>query len=172
MVQSQKLRFLWFLFFFCHGRIYFVYHNILFSVPLHNVILTRAIFSLINLEEHPSQLPSKKSSENSDFIYWFILFHFLSLPCLVWLSDQFNKKWKTGTDCVIKQSRLLKAPYDVFNILFKIQIWNRDMLNKMDCWYLISVHIIAMNKKSHWYTFWAIHGEYTLGTTQPASASL
>lgn len=136
---------------FCCWRIHFICRNILFSVPLHNFILTKVVYSWINSEECSGFLFSKKSFGTPAFIYWFILFPVLFLPCLVWLSDQFNKKWKTCADCVIKQSRLLKALYYAFNILYKIQIWNRDMLNKMGCWYFISVHIIAMNRNSHQY---------------------
>lgn len=134
---------------FCYWRMHFICSNILFSVPLHNFILTKVVYSWINSEEHSGFLFSTKSFRSPAFIYWFILFPVLFLPCLVWLSDQFNKKWKTCVDCVIKQSRLLKAPYNAFNILYKIQIWNRDRLNKMGRWYFISLHIIAVNRNSH-----------------------
>lgn len=109
---------------FCFECPYCASRNILFSVPFHNVLL---ICTLMKLDA-PSRKFHCMNTLGIKTFFFGSLFCLVFLPCLVWLSGQFNKKWKTCAVRIIKWSRLPKVGYYVFQYSFQkyrfeIQIW-------------------------------------------------
>lgn len=109
---------------FCFECPYCASRNILFSVPFHNVLL---ICTLMKLDA-PSRKFHCMNTLGIKTFFFGSLFCLVFLPCLVWQSGQFNKKWKTCAVRIIKWSRLPKVGYYVFQYSFQkyrfeIQIW-------------------------------------------------